>query len=225
MSVSHAANQEALDRVCMPDLSIEDVRNIQREGIARIGRAFALLTTDGMLLTGLHRDEGQNGHPKKGMKGPISETVAGRVDDWGRLTYVENMHQTFARCVLEELGVRPSELPLFFGHDRRAPLTTMPIDQSRKLLAQTAVLFLGQDFDHEQFVKTFRPTLELESIQFLPIDQVYSQKLRPGMKEWLDILDTQNFLTPQIGLVRAKIPDPRPEPLVIDLKLDTMPNL
>lgn len=215
-------NGERLDAACMPDLSVDAVRGLQSEGYARVGRAFALLTTDGQILTGLHRDDGRNGHPKKGLMGPISETVAGRVDENGTLISIETMRQTLARCLLEELSVRPSDLPLFHGHDKPAPSSVWPIDEHRDLFAQSAVLFLGPDFDHERFVGTFIPTLELESVAFLSIEQFLAQKLRRGAAAWATGLASARFLKPTMPLVKATIPDPRPEPLYVDLRLDTM---
>ena len=225
MSTPVAFEGERLDATCMPDLTVDAVRALQHEGYARIGRAFALVTMEGQILTGLHRDDGRNGHPKKGLVGPISETVAGQVTDNGVLTRVEGMRQTFTRCLLEELSIRPNDIPLFHGHDHPAPSSVWPIDAQRNLFAQTAVLFLGPTFDPEQFAQEFTPTLELESIAFMGIEELLTKKLRNGAANWATALDTQGFLKPSIPLVKATLPAPRPESLYVDLRLDTMHSL
>jgi hypothetical protein len=168
-----------------PQITGDNLQQLNEQGWFRIGVATAILDVDGNVLILKHAESDKN---TAGVHGPLCETMKA-IPGSG----AESVKTTLSRCIQEELGIDPARLSLSTPTGI-APyfITQWPAGNKEEYTDKFVFGICPITFADSESVRlitsSFRPNNEVSSIEFLPLEEVPSRELRVGVSDWLSSL-------------------------------------
>lgn len=177
----------------LPDLSRDTLAELAQYGWQRIGIMVAIVDTDGRILMQNHNGRDKNTHSALG---PLGETSS------QSHPYIEQPLWTLYRGIIEELGVdNPDELGLLMHAQGGWTVNQWPrgMKYPGEFACALSIPVFLDDYGKRTLTRAFTKTQEVNDYSFMhPADilQTDDLLLRPGVKPWLQQIESTELLDP-----------------------------
>lgn len=177
----------------LPSLTPEVINELRAQGWYRIGIMAAFVDSSGRVMMLEHRGRDKN---PDGVLGPLGETTRSS----GAI--IEQPLETLFRGITEELGVQsPGSLDIHLHPKDGWVINSWPAGDNSPGQLSCAISFpvLLPDRVKTSLLTPLCNTAEVRRVRFMTPEEIFNTPdggLRPGVKPWLQQLDTARLLNP-----------------------------